>query len=121
VSRHSEAPDPPAWRVIRDQLTGRTAVDLQFDANWRVDDAAVVERASSSRFDVDPARPADASAQARHVFRIVRPNQTVEAQADVSVQGTATHFHLTIDLAVRVNKALHFTKHWAESVPRHLL
>jgi hypothetical protein len=51
----------------------------------------------------------------------VCPNQLTEARADVAVQATTTHFHLTIEVEVRVNGALHFTKHWAESVPRQYL
>jgi hypothetical protein len=71
--------------------------------------------------DVNPYDPADASAKARHLFRIVRPNHLIEARADVAVQASATHFHMTIELEVRVNSALHFTKHWIESVPRNHL
>jgi hypothetical protein len=55
------------------------------------------------------------------MFRISRPNHVTEARADVAVQATATHFHVTIELVVEVNGALHFTKHWAESVARHYL
>jgi hypothetical protein len=118
VSRHTDAPDPPIWRVTRDQLTGRATADLQWGASWRVGDTAVVGRESSSRLDVNPYDPADASAKARHLFRIVRPNHLIEARADVAVQASATHFHITIELEMRVNGALHFTKHWVESVPR---
>jgi putative CocE/NonD family hydrolase len=121
VFRHSEATNPPAWRVTRDHLTGRASVDLRFGASWRVSDTTVVERESSSSFDVNPHRPSDAGAEGRHIFRLVHPGRVTESCADVTVQATATHFHLAIELAVRVNGALHFTKHWAESVPRHYL
>ena len=121
VSSHSEALEPPVWRVTRDQLTGRTTVDLQFCGRWRVGDTAIVERKASSRFDVNPHDPSDAGAQAHHVFRLVRPNHVTDACADVAVLATGTEFHITIELVVRVNGALHFTKHWVESVPRHLL
>ena len=121
VSRHSEATDPPTWRVTRDLLANRTSVDLHTGSRWRVSNTTVVERESSSSFDVNPHRPSDAGAQGRHIFRLVRPGSVTESRADVTVQATATHFHLAIELAVRVNGALHFTKHWAESVPRHYL
>ena len=52
---------------------------------------------------------------------LLHPGSVTESRADVTVQATATHFHLTIELEVRVNDALHFTRHWAESVPRHYL
>jgi hypothetical protein len=121
ISRHSEAVQPPTWTARRDQLTGRTSVDLRYEANWRVGEASVFERESSSTFQVDPAQPSDASARGAHVFRVVRPNHVTESRADLAVQATATHFHLSIDLAVSVNDALHFSRHWAESVPRQLL
>jgi hypothetical protein len=121
VAQPSTAVDPPAWRVVQDQLTGRTKVEIENGARWRVGQTAVIERESTSSFDVDPASPSDASARGKHVYRIVRPNQATEALSSVSVQATATHFHLTIDLTVGVNGGLHFSKHWAESVPRQLL
>jgi putative CocE/NonD family hydrolase len=121
VVPHHQAPDKPTWRVSRDQLTGRTSVDLCFGSSWRASDTTVIERKSSSTFEVDPTCPSDASARGSHVFRIVHQDQTIESQAEVAVQATATHFHLTVELAVWLNEALHFTKHWAESVPRLLL
>jgi hypothetical protein len=121
ATRLSDAMDRPTWRVSRDQLTGLTAVELEFGANWRVNDTIIVERGSSSTFDVNPRRPSDAGAQARHVFRIIRPRSVTEACANVGVQATAACFHITIDLAVRVDGALHLTRHWVESVPRNYL
>ena len=121
VSRHSEAVNPPIWRVRCDQLTGRSAVDLRFGASWRIGEASVLERESVSTFEVDPARPGDASARGEHAFRMVRSNHVTESRADLAVQATATHFHLSIDLVVSVNDAVHFSRHWAESVPRQLL
>ena len=84
-------------------------------------DTITIEQVASSTFDVDPARPADASAKGNHLYRIIRPNQDIQAQADLAVQATRTHFHLTIQVEVRVNGAVHFTKHWADTVPRHYL
>jgi putative CocE/NonD family hydrolase len=119
VTRHAEAIHPPTWQVTRDQLTGRTTVQLGHSASWRVNDTTVVEREASSTFEVVPSRPSDASAKGWHIYRIVRPNQVTQARADLAVQATTTHFHLTIEVEVRVNGALHFTKHWVDSVPRH--
>jgi putative CocE/NonD family hydrolase len=121
VTRHAESTQPPTWQVTRDQLTGRTAVYLAHGSSWRVNDATLVEREASSTFDVSPSRPAEASARGRHIYRLVRPNQGIQARADVAVQATVAHLHLTIEVEVRVNGALHFTKHWVESVPRHYL
>ena len=96
-------------------------MDLRFGASWRIGEASVLERESVSTFEVDPARPGDASARGEHAFRMVRPNHVTESRADLAVQATATHFHLSIDLVVSVNDAVHFSRHWAESLPRQLL
>ena len=121
VSRHAEAAQPPIWQITQDHLTGRTILHLAHSSSWRVNDTTVVEREASSTFDVAPPRPSDASAKGRHFYRIIRPNQGIESRADVAVQATETHFHLTIEVEVRVNGALHFTKSWVESVPRQYL
>jgi hypothetical protein len=81
----------------------------------------VLERESSSTFQVEPHDPAYASARGRHTYRIVRPNHETLSRADVAVQATATHFHITIDLEVRINDAPHFRRHWIESVSRQYL
>jgi hypothetical protein len=121
ISPHREATKPPVWQFTQDQISGRTTVTLFHSNNWRVNDTITIEREASSTFEVDPARPSDASAKGCHLYRIVRPNQEIQSKADLSVQATNTHFHLIIQVEVRVNGALHFTKHWAETVPRHYL
>jgi hypothetical protein len=119
VAAPSAATHPPTWKVCRDQLTGRTMVEIRHGAEERVNDTTVVERESWSNLDVNPFRPSDASARGKHVVRIVRPNHVTQSQADVAVQATATHFHIEIGLVVQVNGAQHFTKQWVESVPRN--
>ena len=121
VASPAWATEPPTWQVTSDQISGRTAVDIRCDWTWRVDDRTVLVREASSTFDLDPEQPGHAGARGKHVFRIVRPKHWTQAQADVAVQATPAHFHITIELMVEVNGALHFTKHWAESVPRHYL
>lgn len=121
VKPPSEAVPPPTWRVTRDLLTDRSRVEIDLRRSWRTADRTVVEANSSSTFELDPADPAHASARGRHLYRLTRPNQVIESQAVVAVQGTATHFHVTINLEVRLNKTLHFARHWAESVPRKSL
>ena len=121
VTRHAEATRPPTWQIARDQLTGRNTLHLDHSSSWRVNDTTVIEREASSTFEVTPSRPSEASARGRHFYRIKRPNQQLQARADVGVQATTTHFHLTIEVEVRVNGALHFHKHWAESISRDYL
>lgn len=121
IGKHTAALKPPTWVVSRDLVSGRTTVEIGLVSEFRPNESTLFHRESISTFQVDPRDPAHANGQARHLYRIVRPNHQTQSQADVAVQATATHFQISIDLEVRINDALHFTRHWAESVPRHLL
>ncbi len=121
VARHASAVRQPIWQVARDVLTGRTTTHVQVDQAFRVDDDLVIERQFASICSVDPARPADAVAHGWHVNRTIRSNQTIEGRADTVIQSTATHFHVTIDLALTVNGAPHATRRWVSSIARRLL
>ncbi|MBG7610160.1 MAG: CocE/NonD family hydrolase [Anaerolineae bacterium] len=121
VHAPSQAVNPPTWRVHKDMLNGETSVELSIPARFRANAHTVVERDSTSIFHVDPRDPANASAQAKHIARLIRPGHTTQSQAEISVQATPTHFHLSISLEVRVNGTLHFTNHWVDTVPRELL
>ena len=114
----SEAVCRPTWQVTYDLLTGRAAVDIGHRASWRLHSGTVIEKESRSTFEVDPGDPAHASGRGRHTYQIGRSGHVTKASSEVAVQGTATHFHITIDLEVRVNDALHAVKHWVETMPR---
>jgi putative CocE/NonD family hydrolase len=122
VARHSDSLQPPVWQVVQDVLTGRARVRIaQLWTHERIDAATVVSREIEMEAEVDPTKPADASMRGRHVSRIERPSAVTEAGADVLLRSTATDFHVTVDLEVRVNDARHFGRRWVESIPRALL
>jgi len=121
VARHSAAIRPPTWQVSTDVLTGRVAVTVTVDVSFRVDERTVIERSWGSVSELTPSDPAHASARGWHVCRSIRPNQVVESRADTVIQSTATDLHITIDLVVRVNEAVHATRRWTETLRRALL
>jgi putative CocE/NonD family hydrolase len=121
VQRHSDSAHPPVWQIIQDVLTGRKTSIIDVRSKTRISSNTVLERRSKGSFEVDPDNPAHASAWGRHIKRIIRKNQEMEACSVITVQATKTHFHITIDLEVKMNKASTFTKRWLESVPRVLL
>jgi putative CocE/NonD family hydrolase len=123
LNRHSAAPQAPTWRVEQDVLTGRTTVEICFNTQFRLNATTVIQREFGSLSQVDPNDPAQASVRGWHVCRIVRSalNHTIQGRTDVLIQSTASHFHTTIDLDVRVNDAPHFSRRWVESIPRQLL
>lgn len=120
-ARHSDRTEPPIWEVVHDVLTGRVRVNLHEVADQRTNSSTVVRRDYMMTAEVDRTDPATASARGRHVSTITRPNGVIQGSSDVSVQATATHFHVTIDLELQVNGKLHHTRSWTESIPRVLL
>ena len=121
MARHSAATTPPTWQIATDVLTGRTTVTVTVDAAFRVDARTVIERSWGSVSEVTPSDPAHASAHGWHVCRSSRPNLVIESRTDTVITSTASDFHVTIDLVVRVNDAVHATRRWTESVRRQLL
>ena len=91
------------------------------DAAFRPTPDTLIEREFAAVCQVDPADPAHASAHGWHVNRTSRPNQAIEGRCDTVIQSTATHFHVTIDLEIRVNDRTHVTRRWTETIPRQLL
>ena len=121
LARHSDAVKPPTWQVTEDVLTGRRRVLIEEQRSLRINDTTVVDREYTYDGQVHPASPEAASAHGRHVTRIKRPNVETMGRSDVHVQASATHFHVTIDLELRVNGMPHLNRRWAESIPRRLL
>jgi putative CocE/NonD family hydrolase len=104
---------PPVWEVATDVLSGRTRVRGEYEI--RAGDH--VEFAC----EVDPNDPADASASGSSRLLRQTANGMVEAESSVHIQGTPSHFNAAVELTVRTDGAVHFTRRWTESVERRLL
>ena len=120
-AQHSAAPEPPTWRVEQDVLTGATTVVVKYAAQFRPHPGALIQREFASYSQVDPRQPAAASVRGWHECRVARPNHVVQGRTDAHIQATATDFHVTLDLEVRVNGAVHFTRRWTDTIRRALL
>jgi len=120
-ARHADAVRPPTWQTTIDMLSGRVAVTIGSEGESRLNEHTVMQRRSSVRCEVDPRKPADASAYGQTMLAIVRSNQTIRGTSDVVVQASRTHFHVTINLEIRVNDAPHFSRRWVETIRRELL
>lgn len=121
AERHGSAVHPPTWQVTTDVLTGRVTSDVRVNMAFRASPATIIEREFAAVCQVDPADPAHASAHGWHVNRTVRPSQVIQGRCDTVIQSTASHFHVTIDLAITFNDAVHSTRRWTQSIPRRLL
>jgi putative CocE/NonD family hydrolase len=112
VTRRVDAEAPPSWRVVEDVLTGRKTLD-----------AAYTRRGDPISFGctVDPSQPARARAYGHVEMRRQRHDSEIVAVSDMAIEGTETHFNVTIDLAVDVDGEPHFERRWAESIPREFL
>jgi len=121
VAHHSAPVHPPRWEIVQDALTGRTTVTVEIDAEYRIDDRTAIRREWGSVSQVDPRDPGHASARGWFKGTIFRPNETISGRADTIIRSTPTHFHVTIDLDVRINDRPHASRRWVESFPRELL
>ena len=121
LERHASQTEPPVWEVSHDALSRRARVHVSAGHTERINDTTVVTREYELNSLVDADDPAGAGARGRHTTRIRRPNGLTEATSSVHVQGTATRFQVTIDLAVTVDGLLHHSRQWTDSVPRRLL
>ena len=121
VMHQSERPDPPRWEARHDLLTGKRTVHLFSEWDQRIDTRTVLEFERLIECQVLPDEPARASARGEYTRRIIRPNWTVEGHSNLSIQGTRTHFHITIDLEVGINGSRHYGRRWVRSVTRNLL
>jgi uncharacterized protein len=121
VTRHTDEPVPPTWEVADDVLGRRRTVRMKIDRSERINPTTQVDREFESTFQVARHDPAGASAYGRHTSRITRPTGVIESRSDVTIQASATHFHVLIDLAVTANGVLHHSRQWTESIERMLL
>jgi uncharacterized protein len=121
VATFSSSPRPPTWELVEDAFTGSAAVRAEFSTESRIDEQTVLLEEFLMLDHVDPANPAAASAHGKHRTRLTRPNNVIEARSVVTIQGSATHFQVTISLEATVNEAPCLTRRWTESVRRELL
>jgi hypothetical protein len=119
--RHSLKAEPPTWEIVRDALTRRSRVRLRNGNSARITPTTVVTRESCLDAQVDDDDPAGASARGSHVSTIERPGGSTVASSELSMQATATHFHVHIALRVDVDGFTHHSREWTRSIPRRLL
>ena len=120
--RHAAAFEPPAtWTVARSALTGRASVTIRLETAHSTPTGLHIERDAGCVSEVDPADPAHATARGWHRCRNERDGHSSESRADVLIAGEPDAFHVTIDLAVRVDDEPPVTRRWDERIPRVLL
>ena len=118
VSRKSSLHPRPSFRAVRDALTGHARFELDYaQPRGGAGEVSIFSAAA----EVDPHDPASASV--RGTCRVERHYGalTVSAHSQVVVQGSASDFHVVIDVETLVNGLPHFTRRWVETIPRTLL
>lgn len=120
--KHHRARDtPPTWEIVHDALSRLAQVRFREQTRSHINSSTVVLRDYELRTEVDADSPAQATAYGRHSSTIRRPGSETTAISTILMEGSATHFHITIDLVVLVNGIQCHTRQWASSVPRNLL
>ncbi|MCA1707213.1 MAG: CocE/NonD family hydrolase [Actinobacteria bacterium] len=121
VGLQSRLQPPPRWEVVHDVLGAETRTVIHAQQEVETVDGALIHREHSLTARVHPDHPASASARGCHVSRIERAGILTEATSQVLVQATASHFDVSIELAVSQNGSVCHNNRWFESVPRVLL
>jgi len=118
VTRKSSLHPRPSFRAVRDALTGHARFELEY-AQPRGDLSEAWTFSAAA--EVDPRDPASASV--RGTCRVERRYGalTVDARAQVIVQGSASDFHVVVDAEAFVNGHGHFARRWVQTIPRTLL
>jgi len=108
---------PRIWAVTDDLVSGVRSVQIGFDA--------VPGQGARTAVDitcrVDPRRPAAASLDANCTVARTFEGLVAEGRSKIIIQGTESHFQVSIDLEVLANGAHHASRRWVESIPRVLL
>ena len=121
-ARHAATFDPPAvWTTNRDALTGRANVTIRVQTRHTTPDGRLIERDAGCVCEVDPADPAHATARGWHYGSSTHEGHASAARADVVIAASATDFHVTIDLDVRIGDEAPVRRRWDELIPRVLL
>lgn len=117
----ADSSKPPTWEVCRDLLTGRSRVTMKLGGAIRLTKQTTMERASTGIFEVDPTDPARATGRGVHELALRSGGQRIKARSEIFIQATPRHFHITINLTVRLNGAPHASRRWTDSIRRQFL
>lgn len=107
--------------MIHDAFSRRAQVRFREQTRSQINASTVVLRDYELLSEVDADTPAQATVYGRHSSTIRRPESETTAISKVLIEGSATHFQITIDLEVLVNGIQHHTRQWVSTVPRNLL
>ena len=113
--------DDPAWRISTDVIAGSVTVTIHDGAEDVLDDGRRLYSAETMTLTAFEADPARASLDADVVYRWHEHAFTADIRARSSQTSDASHFHLTVDLAVELDGESFFHRTWTESVARRLV
>ena len=112
---------PPTWIVAHDLASGTSTAQIGLITSHTTPDGARIERDAGCVCELDPARPAAATAHGWHRCSNDRDGHRTEGRAEVVVAGSPDSFHVTIDLEVAIDGVVEATRRWDEHIPRVML
>lgn len=113
---------PPYLEHCFDLLRGRVGIRRSTEEVIRpVGRESLVTDLSTIELWADLDRPSRCQAYGQQVYRIEWPVGVAETRADVSMQSTSQHFHLTVELVATWNGHTVTERRWAESIARDAL
>ncbi len=112
--------DGPARRIERDLLSGRMTVDFpRWVSSVEMPDIGHVQNSCGlARFEITDGDPLSATAITRYRVEIQRRDCTAVHESEGRMTCDATHFRVEMDLTIRENDTVIFTRHWDEKFAR---
>jgi len=121
VRPYTLGPDERPWELVHDVLGDRTGLrTVTRDVRRPTPTAELTTEARLSMW-ASNRDPADVVATGEHRRRFVRADGTITVDTGCTLRSTASAFHLTIDLDVKVDGRPHYQRRWVRSFPRVLL
>jgi hypothetical protein len=121
VSPYALRPDERPWEFVHDVLGDRTGLRTVTRDVRRPTPAAELTTEARLTMWASNRDPADVVATGEHRRRLVRADGTITVDTGCTLRSTASAFHLTIDLDVKVDGRPHHQRRWVRSFPRDLL
>lgn len=117
---YGDVPGAARRTVTHDLLSGRMTVDFpRWTGVTEMPDIGHIHRSEClSRYEITDGDPLSAACLTRFHIAIERAGTTCEHFSEGRLTCDATHFRVQMDLTIRENGAVIFTRRWNERIPR---
>ena len=111
----------PIWQIEEDVIKDTVTVRVQDGDTTTLPDGTTLLEAEHIVMTAHQHDPAHAQLANEVTYRLNDRGYDIDIQATGTIRTTATHFHIDIELRVKLNGNLFFQKGWLETIARRLV